>query len=88
MHKESLHVPSQCSVGIVRGVWHGPAHLKNLDYLENYYKKTAEKCFMIPSASSRQWSKLILGILSIMPYRPKGRDRAAPIFCLVELFSN
>ena len=44
------------------------------------YKKTDENFCMIPFESSRQWSKLILGILSSMPERPKGRDRATPIF--------
>ena len=42
---------------------------------------------MIPFASSRQWSKQILGILSSMSDRPKGRERATPIFRLVELLT-
>ena len=42
----------------------GHAHLKKLDYLENYYKKSVEMFSIIPFASSRQWFELILGILS------------------------
>ena len=54
--------------------------LKSIDYLEDYYKKTVEYLYMIPFASSRQWSKLILEILSSILDHPKGRGRATPIF--------
>ena len=80
MHKESSHVHDQCSVGVVKTVAGPRPFKKSLGYLENYYKKTAENCCMIPFASSRQWSKLILGFFSSMPNRPKQRGRARPIF--------
>ena len=35
--------------------------------LQNYYRRTVEYFCMIPFASSRQWSKIILEILSSMP---------------------
>ena len=55
--------------------------LKRLNYLENYYRRTVEYFCMILFASSKQWSKIILEILSIMSDCPKGHGRATPLFC-------
>ena len=49
-------------------------------FIQNYYKKTVGNFCMISFASSRQWSKLILGILSSMQDHLKGCDMAMLIF--------
>ena len=80
MHKENSEVNGQCSVGVMRGSGRVTPILKRLNYLENYHRITVKYFCVIPFASSRQWSKIILEILSSMSDCPKGRGRATPLF--------
>ena len=82
MHKESSQVNGQCSVGVVRGAGvAGPRPFKKTELFRKLlHDRTVEYFCMIPFASSRQWSKIILEILSSMLDCPKGRGRATPLF--------
>ena len=60
-------------VGLPKRAWQGHA----LYLLQHYYRRTIEYFCMIPFASSRQWSKIVINFFSSMPI---GRGRATPIF--------
>ena len=54
----------------------------------SYNKKTDQYFFIIPFASSRLWSKILLKILSSMPEYTKGLGRATPIFNLEKYYKK
>ena len=71
-----------------RGASQDHAHFLFIFDLENYYMKTDEYFSMIPFASSRLWSKILLKILSSMPDHPKRRGRITPIILFRKLLKD
>ena len=63
-------------VGQPKRAWQGHAPFS----LQNYCTRMVENSSIIPFKLSRQWSKIILEILSSMSDSPKWRGRATTLF--------